>query len=95
MVQWLRLGLPLQGVQVHSLVRELRSHMPCENKNINQNQYCNKFNKDLKKKKFVLYIHDSTSVLQINSSEAIFFLDSKKVISYNMCLSVSDLLHSV
>ena len=26
-VQWLRLGLPLQGVQVWSLVRELRSHM--------------------------------------------------------------------
>ena len=38
------------GVQVQSLVRELRSHMPCENENINQNQYCNKFNKDFKKK---------------------------------------------
>ena len=25
--------------------------MPCENENINQNQYCNKFNKDFKKKK--------------------------------------------
>ena len=49
MVQWLRLSLPLQGVQVRSLVGELRSHMPCENENINQNQYCNKFNKDLKR----------------------------------------------
>ena len=26
-VQWLRLTFPLQGTQVHSLVRELRSHM--------------------------------------------------------------------
>ena len=28
MVQWLRLRLPKQGVQVRSLVGELRSHMP-------------------------------------------------------------------
>ena len=27
MVQWLRLHLPVQGVQVQSLVRELRSHL--------------------------------------------------------------------
>ena len=27
-VQWLRLHLPMQGVQVGSLVGELRSHMP-------------------------------------------------------------------
>ena len=27
-VQWLRLRLPMQGVRVQSLVRELRSHMP-------------------------------------------------------------------
>jgi len=27
-VQWLRLHLPMQGVWVQSLVRELRSHMP-------------------------------------------------------------------
>ena len=26
-VQWLRLHLPVQGVQVRSLVRELRSHL--------------------------------------------------------------------
>ena len=27
-VQWLRLRLPMKGVQVRTLVRELRSHMP-------------------------------------------------------------------
>ena len=27
MVQWLRLQLPMQGVQVQPLVRELRSHV--------------------------------------------------------------------
>ena len=27
-VQWLRLHFPVEGVQVQSLVRELRSHMP-------------------------------------------------------------------
>ena len=27
-VQWLRLCLPMQGVQVQSLVGQLRSHMP-------------------------------------------------------------------
>ena len=43
----------MQGVQVQSLIGELRSHMPCgqKNQNIKQKQYCNKFNKDLKKKK--------------------------------------------
>ena len=49
-VQWLRLHLPMQGVRVRSLLRELRSHMPRgqENQNIKQKQYCNKFNKDFK-----------------------------------------------
>ena len=28
MIQWLRLGLPVEGVWVGSLVRELRSYMP-------------------------------------------------------------------
>ena len=52
MAHWLRLHLPMQGRQVRSLVRELRSHMAHgqENQNIKQKQYCNKFNKDLKKK---------------------------------------------
>ena len=31
-VQWLRFCLPMQGLQVQSLVRELRSHMPCGQK---------------------------------------------------------------
>ena len=46
----LRLHLPMQGVQVGSLVGELRSHMAyCpRNQNIKQKQYCNKFNKDFK-----------------------------------------------
>ena len=33
MVQWLRLHLPMRGVWVRSLVRELRSHIPCGQKN--------------------------------------------------------------
>ena len=42
--------LPMQGVWVRSLVRELRSHMPHGKKqNAKQKQYCNKFNKDFKK----------------------------------------------
>ena len=51
-VKWLRLLLPMQGVQVRSLVRELRSHMPHgqEKQNIKQQQYYNGFSKDLRKK---------------------------------------------
>ena len=43
-VQWLRLSM--QGVWVWFLVGDLRSHMPCSQKNQNkeQKQYCNKFN---------------------------------------------------
>ena len=50
MVQQLRLCLPKQGVQVPSLVGELRSHMTWGQKkqNIKQKQYCNKYNKDFK-----------------------------------------------
>ena len=56
-VQWLGLGLPMQGVRVPSLVRELRPHMQRQSikhrnkqtkKNIKQKHYCNKFNKDFK-----------------------------------------------
>ena len=49
-VQWLRLHLPMQGVRDHSLVRELRSHMPHRQKakKYKQKQYCNKFNRDFK-----------------------------------------------
>ena len=51
MVQWLRLQVPMQGVQVQSLVQELRSHKPQGQKkqNLKQKQYCNKFNKGFKK----------------------------------------------
>ena len=37
-VQWLRLGLPMQGVGVQSLVRELRSHVPHGQKIKTQNR---------------------------------------------------------
>ena len=45
MVQWLRLCLPMQEVQVWSLVGELRSYMPCgpKTKNIKQKGHCKKF----------------------------------------------------
>ena len=38
----------MQGVQVRSLVRDLRPHLPCSQKNMKQKKYCNKFNKDFK-----------------------------------------------
>ena len=37
-VQWFRLHLPVQGVQVQSLVGELRSHMPQGQKTKTQNR---------------------------------------------------------
>ena len=56
-VHWLGLHLPMQGVWVWSLVEELRSHTPQgqkkrkeKNQNTKQKQYCNKFNKNFKKK---------------------------------------------
>ena len=47
---WLKWLSSSNGVQVWSLVRELRSHLPQSRKNqtIKQRQYCNKFNKDFK-----------------------------------------------
>ena len=52
-VQWLRLCLTGKGVLVRSLVEELRAKIPHASrpKNIKEKQYCNKFNKDCKKKK--------------------------------------------
>ena len=42
----------MKGLQVWSLLRELRSHMPQGQKTKTQNiKHCNKFNKDFKKKK--------------------------------------------
>ena len=51
MVQWLRLHLPMQGVQIQSLIRELRSYMPQGRKkqNMKQKQYCTKFSKGFEK----------------------------------------------
>ena len=53
MVQQLKLCLPMQRVQIQSLVRELKSHMSHgqkkkknKKKNKKQKQYCNKFNKE-------------------------------------------------
>ena len=48
--QWASLHLPVQGLWVQSLVRELRSHMPCgqRNQNIKQQQYSNNSIKTLK-----------------------------------------------
>ena len=45
-----RLHLLMQGVQVQSLVGELRPHMPQgqKNQNAKQKQYCDKFNEDSK-----------------------------------------------
>ena len=42
---WLRLPLPMQGVCVRSLVRELRSHVPQGQKppKYKIEQHCNKF----------------------------------------------------
>ena len=49
-VRWLRLRLPMQKVRVQSLVGELRSLVPCDQKTKTekQEQYCNQFNKDFK-----------------------------------------------
>ena len=66
----------MQGVLIWSLVRELRSHMLlCQkkgkekkrNQNINQNQYCDKFNKNFKngpqeKKKSLIKIKSTFSI---------------------------------
>ena len=48
-VQWLRLCLPMKGMQVQSLVGEIRPYMPpgWKTKNIKQKQYCNKFDQRL------------------------------------------------
>ena len=50
MVQWLRLSLPMQGVQVQSLVGELGipHDLWPKSQNTEQKQCCNKFNKDFK-----------------------------------------------
>ena len=73
-VQWLRLHLPMQRVQVRSLVGEQIPHASWpKNQNIKRKQHCNKFNKDFKSgphqknllKKPQLYFH----ILAIHNSK--------------------------
>ena len=45
-VQWLRFHLPMQGVWVWSLVRELRLHMPPGQKTKHKSNRSNKFDKN-------------------------------------------------
>ena len=59
MVQWLRLCLPKWGVEVRSLVGELRSYTTY-GQNIKQKQRGNKFNKDLKTNLKRIQINAST-----------------------------------
>ena len=55
-VQWLRHCLPRLQVPIQSLVGDLKSHMPCDQgqqqqqkiQTVKQKQYCNKFNQDFK-----------------------------------------------
>ena len=49
----LRHHLSIHGIQIQSLVRQQRSHMPLgpKKQNIKQKQYCNKVSKDLKNRK--------------------------------------------
>ena len=49
--QWSRLHLPVQNLWVPSREEELRPHMPHGQNTETQKQYCNRFNKDFKKKK--------------------------------------------
>ena len=46
-VQWLRLNLPMQAIQVQSLAKIPHALWPI-NQNIKEKQYCNEFNKDFK-----------------------------------------------
>ena len=50
MVQWLRLPLPTQGLQIQTLVSELRFSYALwpKKQNIKHKHYCNKLNEDFK-----------------------------------------------
>ena len=70
-VQWLRLHFPIQGVQVQSLVGELRSHKPLGQKaKTKQKQYYNKFNKDFKNSPYQKNL--KISATQMRKQAAIF-----------------------
>lgn len=60
-VQWLRLGLPIQAVQIWSLVRRLRSHKPHSQKK-----------KNLKWTEFVLNVFSEKQI----ADQPEFFLES-------------------
>ena len=64
-VQWLRLRLPKQGMCIGSLVRELRFHVPHDQKNRTQQQkqYWNKFSKDFLKIKNIYYKSNSYTTI--------------------------------
>ena len=71
MVQWLRLHFPIQGVQVQSLVGELRSHKPLGQKaKTKQKQYYNKFNKYFKNSPYQKNL--KISATQMRKQAAIF-----------------------
>ena len=76
--QWLRLGLPTQGVQVQSLVWELEFLILCGQKPIkHQKQQCNEFNKDTKngphKKKSHLLLFCRVKLLFGRSTDGVCF----------------------
>ena len=66
-VQWVRFCLPMQGMQVRSLIGELRSTcLLAKKQNLKQKQYYNKFNKDLKKKSSPVSDYPSEHSLKSN-----------------------------
>ena len=70
-VQWLRPYLPMQGVWVQSLFRELRSHISCSQKTKTENkQYCNKFYKSKTINKMAIETYISTITLNVNNLNA-------------------------
>ena len=77
-VQPLSLHLPMQGVQVRSLVGELRSHMPQRPKlqNIEQKQYYNEFSKDFKKQLILkkIYLKRKTNSVDLGNHFSNLFL---------------------
>ena len=70
-VQWLRLHFTIEGVQVQSLVGELRSHKPLGQKaKTKQKQYYNKFNKYFKNSPYQKNL--KISATQMRKQAAIF-----------------------
>ena len=80
----------MQKVKVQSLVRELRSHMPCGQKyqNIKQKQYLTNSIKTLKKKKAIKIWHKGPQELHSfpqlvpYSFQAVRIMNPQDVLSY-------------